>query len=145
MQFQNIHTFTYKKTLHSALLLFFSKIVENRQYVLQNTNFIKSFANPFVDNGLTSSDLTFFWLNSLKFWKSTCFVLFEVTFLFKLLSSSSNFFFLMKLAISLLLAKFACSNLIVKFFDVNLINSWVVIFLSWSWSVEILFSVFYFH
>ena len=62
---------------------------------------------------------------------SKCFVLFDVTFLFKffILSSKSSLF--TKLSISFLLDKFACANLAAKFSAVNLLNSGVVIYLSY--------------
>ena len=72
---------------------------------------IKFFVNPFVDIALTFSDSSF---NSFSI--STCFILFEVTFL-----SKSVFF--TKLTISFLLAKFACANLAVTFSAANLLNS----------------------
>ena len=66
---------------------------------------------------------------------STYYVLFEVTFLFKLTSLSSKSVFLRKAEISFLLAKFACANLTAKSCDVNLLNSWILIYLASSWSV----------
>ena len=81
-------------------------------------SFIKAFVNPFIDIALTFSDSSF---NSFPV--STCFVIFQVTFLLKLFSSSSKFFFFTKLAISFLLAKFAYANLEEKFSDVNLLNA----------------------
>ena len=73
--------------------------------------FVKFFVYPFVDIALTFSDSSF---NSFS--TSTCFILFEVTFL-----SKSVFF--TKLAISFLLAKFAWANLAVTFSAANLLNS----------------------
>ena len=98
--------------------------------------FIRSFVNPFVDTSLTFFDSSF---NSFS--TNTCFLLFEITFLFNFFSLLSKSVFSRKLAISLLLGKFSCVNLAVKFFSVNLLNSWILIYLSWSWSVVILFSV----
>ena len=89
--------------------------------------FIKSLVIPFVDIASTFFDSLF---NS--FCTSTCFVLFEVTFLLKLFSLSSKFVLFTKLPISLLLAKFAHANLAAKFSDVNLLNYWVIIYLVWS-------------
>ena len=61
---------------------------------------------------------------------STCFVLFEVTFLLKCFSLSWKFVFISKSAIPLLLAKFASAKLAAKFSDVILLNARVVIYLS---------------
>ena len=71
--------------------------------------FIKSFVIPFCDITLTFFDSSF---NSFSL--STCFVLFEVTFLFNFFSLSSKPIFFTKLAISFLLANFACVSLTVK-------------------------------
>ena len=76
--------------------------------------FIKS---PFVDNALTFSDSSF---NSFS--TSTCFVLFEIRFLFNFFSLSSKSFFFIKPAISVLLPTFACFHLAVKGSAVNLLN-----------------------
>ena len=97
--------------------------------------FIKSLVNPFFVTILTISDSSF---NSFS--TNTCFVLFEVTFLFKFFRLSLKSVIFTKSAISFLLAKFACAYLAAKFLAVNLLNSGVVIYLSWSWSV-ILFPV----
>ena len=67
-------------------------------------------------------------LNSFS--TSICFDLFEVTFLFKLVSLSSKSAFFNKVAISFLLAKFPCANIAAKCSTVNLLNSGVVIYLS---------------
>ena len=56
-----------------------------------------------------------------SFSTSTCFVLFEVFFLFKLFSLSSK---------SVFVIKFACANLAAKFSVVSLLNSGVVRYLS---------------
>ena len=61
---------------------------------------------------------------------TTCFALFDDTFLFRFPSLSSKSVFFMKLPISFLLVKFGCANLAVKFSAVNLLNSGVVIYLS---------------
>ena len=74
-------------------------------------------------------------LNSFS--TSTCFVLFEVNFLFKFFSFSSKSAYFTKLVISFLLAKFACAYLAAKFSVVNLLNSVVLIYLLWS---DILFT-----
>ena len=87
--------------------------------------FIKSLVSPFV-----VIDLIFFDSRFNSFSASTCFVLFEVKFLFNFFSWSSKHVFFTKLAISILLAKFACANLEGIFAHVNLLNSWVVIYLS---------------
>ena len=55
---------------------------------------MKSFVNPFVDIASTSFDSPF-----NLFSKSTCFVLFEVIFLFKFFTLSSTSVFFTKLAI----------------------------------------------
>ena len=64
-----------------------------------------------------------------SFSTSTCFVLFEVTFLsnFLILSSKSAFF--TKSAISNLVANFACAILAAKLSAVNFLNSLVEIYL----------------
>ena len=79
--------------------------------------FIKSAANPFVDITSTLLDSSF---NS--FLTSTCFILFDVTFLFKFFSLSKKFVFFAKSRISFSLAKFACFNLSGKLSYVNLLN-----------------------
>ena len=84
---------------------------------------------------------TFFDSSFNSFSTSTCFVLFEVTFLFKFFSLRSKSVFFTKSRTSFLLANFARANLAAKFSDVNLLNSWVLIYLSWSWSLVIFFSV----
>ena len=66
--------------------------------------------------------LTFFYISFNSFSISTCFVLFEVSFLLKFFSLSSKSVFFAKSAISFLLAKFVCFNLSVKL-SVNLLNS----------------------
>ena len=43
MQFQNIHTFTYEKTLLHILLLLVSKIVENLQWILRQSNRLRRY------------------------------------------------------------------------------------------------------
>ena len=95
---------------------------------------IKSFGDPFADIALTFPDT--FPFNSV--WTSACFLFFEVTFFFSLLSKSA---FFTKLGISFLLTKLVCANLAVKYSSVNLLNYWVVIYLSWSWSVLIFSSI----
>ena len=60
---------------------------------------------------------------------STCFVVFEVIFLFKIFNLSLKSAFFMKLPLSFLLAKFACANLVAKFSVANLLDSGVVIHL----------------
>ena len=71
----------------------------------------------------------------------TCFVLFEVIFLFNFFSLLLKSFLFAMLAISVLLPKFACFSLAAKFSDVKVLNSEVVIYLLlWSWSV-IFFSI----
>ena len=73
---------------------------------------------------------------------STCFVLFEVTFLCNFFSLSSKSVYILKSSISALVSKFfACFNLAETFLAVNLVNFGVVIYLqSWAWS-SILFSI----
>ena len=78
---------------------------------------MKSVVNPFIDNALAFSNSLF---NSFS--TSTCFVLFEVTFLFIFLVYHENLSFT-KLAISLLLAELAGANIAVNVSDVNLLNS----------------------
>ena len=80
--------------------------------------FIKSFVKSVVDIALTFSDSSF---NS--FWAPTCFVLFELTFLFKFLNLSWKAALLTKIAMSFLVAKVTCANLAIKFSAVNLLNS----------------------
>ena len=73
---------------------------------IKNNEFIyQIFCYPFVDIALTLSNTSF---NSFS--TSTCFDLFEVTFLFKFFSLSSKSVLFTKLAISFLLAEFACPN-----------------------------------
>ena len=72
-----------------------------------------------------------------SFSTSTCFVLFEVNFLFKFFSFSSKSAYFTKLVKSFLLAKFACAYPAATFSVVNLLNSVVLIYLLWS---DILFS-----
>ena len=83
--------------------------------------------SPFVD--ITS---TFFDSSFNSFSTSTCFVLFEVTLIFKFFSLSSKSLFFTKLTVSLLLATFACANLAAKSSLVNSLNSGVAIYLLWS-------------
>ena len=98
----------------------------------------KSVVNTFIDILVLSC------LSSSLVFNSVSLVLYQETFLFKFLSSSSKSVFFTKSVtsgISVLLSKFGCANLASKFSDVNLLNSWVVILIYLSWSVVILFSV----
>ena len=80
--------------------------------------FIKSFVNPLAGIALTFPYILF---NSF---------LFEVIFLFNLLSLLLKSVFFMELEILFWLATFSCGNLVAKLSNVNLLNSWVVIY--WS-------------
>ena len=66
--------------------------------------------------------LTFFDSLFYSFSTSTCFVLFEITFLFKYYSLLSKPVFFTNLAKSFFLSKSACANLAVKFSAVNVLN-----------------------
>ena len=46
MHFENIHTFTYQKTLLHTLLLLVFKIVENLQYILNEPTCCKNSEKP---------------------------------------------------------------------------------------------------
>ena len=70
-------------------------------------------------------------LRSVSFFEaSMCFVLFEVTFMFKFFSLSSKFVFSRKSEISGLATNFASLNLAAKLSGVKLLNFCVVIYLS---------------
>ena len=63
------------------------------------------------------------------FYASMCFLLFEVTFFFKIPSLPSKYVFFTKGAISILLAEFACANFVANLCDFNLLNSRAVTYL----------------
>ena len=88
---------------------------------------MKSLISPFVDIASIFFDSSF-----NLFLSSTCFVLFEVTFLFKVFNFSSKTAIFPKARISFLLSKFLCANLKVTFSDVNLLKSCAVIYILWS-------------
>ena len=62
------------------------------------------------------------------FLTSKCFVLFELTFLLRLVSLVSK---------SVFAIRFTCTDLAAKISAVNVLNYGVVIYLSWLWSVRI--------
>ena len=58
----------------------------------------------------------------------SCFVLFELTFLFKFVTLSRKSVFY-KIDIAIIFASYICSNLEAKFSDINFLNSCVLIYL----------------